>query len=166
MKKSTSFLFVCCATLLSGALPARVMSQSSGSTASSASFRGTKEKAAAAKEVTVTATVQQVLSKGTHGNSNTRLLVSGPQGVFNADLGPYIPNDVKQSLTAETLVQLAGTMQTIQGQRYLMARELTVANRQITIRNQNGFLVRTKSAEATAKAQQMRQNNTATGDLQ
>lgn len=165
MRKSTSFLYVCCATLLSGALPATVMAQSSAS-ASSASFRGTKEKAAAAKEVTVTATIQQVLTKGTHVNSNVRLLVSAPQGLFNADLGPYLANDVKQSLTAGTHVQLAGTMQTIQGQSYLMARELTVANRQITIRNENGFLVRTKSAEATAKATQMRQNNTVTGDLQ
>src|SRR5277367_4409668 len=165
MRKSTSFLFVCCATLLSGALPGTVMAQSSSSTASSASFKGTKQKATA-KEVTVTATIQQVLAKSTSGNSSVRLLVSAPQGLFNADLGPYLANDVKQNLTAGTHVQLAGTMQTTQGQSYLMARELTVANRQITIRNENGFLVRTKSAEATAKATQMRQNNTVAGDLQ
>jgi hypothetical protein len=163
MKKSTSFLFVCCATLLSEALPGTVKSQSTASTASSASFKGTKPKAAVANEVTVTATIQQVLPKGARGNSNLRLLVSAPQGVFNADLGPYLASDVKESLTAGAHVQLAGTMQTIQGQNYLMARELTLANRQITIRNENGFLVRTKSDKAT----QMRQNTTTTtGDLQ
>jgi hypothetical protein len=162
MKKSTSFLFVCCATLLSGTLPATMMAQSTASTASSGSFRGTKPKAVAANTVTVTATIQQVLTKSTHGNSSVRLLVSGPQGLFNADLGPYLFKDVKESLTPGTHLQLMGTMQTIQGQSYLMARELTVANRQITIRNENGFLVRTKSAEAI----QARQNNTTTGDLQ
>jgi len=160
MKKSTSFLFVCFATLLSGALPATVMAQSSASTASSASFRGTRQKAAA-KEVTVTATIQQVLTKA-HGNSAVRLLVSGQQGAFNADLGPYLAKDVKESLTAGTKLQLAGTMQTIQGQSYLMARQLTIADHQIIIRNENGSLVRTRSAEATQK----RQNNTTTGDLQ
>jgi hypothetical protein len=162
MKKSTSFLLVCCATYVSAVLPATVMAQSSASIATPTSFRGTTQKAAAAKEITVTATVQQVLTKGAKGNSATRLVVSGPQGLFNADLGPYLAKDVKESLTPGKQLQLAGTMQTIQGQSYLMAHQLTLADRQITIRNENGFLVRTRAAAAT----QTRQNNNVNGDLQ
>jgi hypothetical protein len=100
-----------------------------------------------AHDVAMAGTVQQVVTTRTLG---TQLVAEGPQGSFTANLGSALSDQVRQSLSPGTPVQVSGVMETISGKSYLLARKLTVAGDEITIRNQHGFLVH-NSASRGAK---------------
>jgi hypothetical protein len=95
-----------------------------------------------AHDVTVAGTVQQVITTHTLGApAGTLIVAEGPQGSFTASLGSALSDQVRQTLSPGTPVQVSGVMQTINGKSYLMARKLTVAGDQFIIRNEHGFLV-------------------------
>jgi hypothetical protein len=95
-----------------------------------------------AHDVAMAGTVQQVLTTHTLGAPAGRQLVAqGPQGSFTASLGSALSDQVLQTLSPGTPVQVSGVMETINGKSYLLARKLTVAGGQVTIRNEHGFLV-------------------------
>lgn len=100
-----------------------------------------------AHDVAMAGTVQQVVTTRTLG---TQLVAEGPQGSFTANLGSALSDQMRQSLSPGTPVQVSGVMETTNGKSYLLARKLTVAGAQVTIRNQHGFLVH-NSASRGAK---------------
>ncbi len=63
--------------------------------------------------------------------------------------GPYLTPDIQQALIAGQQVQVAGQVKAIHDQQYLLVRQLVLNGKQITIRNDNGSLVRTRSHERT-----------------
>jgi hypothetical protein len=74
------------------------------------------------------------------------LTMNGPQGAVTAVLGLRLSPQVQQSLTRGATVQVTGTMETIGGKSYLLARTITAAGQQTTLRNQHGFAVNPRAA--------------------
>jgi hypothetical protein len=87
-------------------------------------------------------TVRELITTHTLGApAGTQLVVEGPQGTFTASLGSALRDQVRQTLSPGTPVQVSGVMETINEKSYLLARKLTVAGNQVVIRNEHGFLV-------------------------
>jgi len=93
-------------------------------------------------DIAITGTVQELTTAQTLGApGGIQLVVEGPQGAFTASLGSMLSDQVQQTLSPGTPVQISGVMETINGKSYLLARKLSVAGDQIVIRNDHGFLV-------------------------
>jgi hypothetical protein len=104
-----------------------------------------------AHETTLTGTIQEVVTKHSAGSpAGMHLLVAGPEGVADAHLGPFLTEETKEALHIGTPVQIVGSMMQLHGKKYLLARELSVGGRTITIRSARGFLVY-PHADRTAK---------------
>ena len=130
--------------------PQAALGQNSALAAPSTSSRATSEGQATINEITVTGTIQQVVSEPAPGRpQGLHLVLASPQGAVDVSVGPYLASDVKESLSAGEPVQIAGVMRTFNDQNYLLARELTIAGRLVTVRNQHGFLVRSQSRPAS-----------------
>jgi hypothetical protein len=95
-------------------------------------------------ETKISGTIQQVTSK--HGA--TQLVVEGSSGGVTADLGPYASSTAK-SLSAGDHIEIAGWTRTSNGNKVLVARQVTAAERQIVIRNEHGIPVRPVPATST-----------------
>jgi len=96
----------------------------------------------AAHQITVTGTVQEVVSKHVFGSpAGTHLLVSQMEGMVDAHVGPFLAKDVQEALHTGLPVQIVGVMQEIHGKQYLLARQLTYGGRTVAVRNEHGFLV-------------------------
>lgn len=97
----------------------------------------------AAHELTVTGTVQEVVTKHAVGSpAGMHLIVSGPEGMVDAHVGPFLSKDVLEALRAGLPIQIVGAMETLHGKQFLLARQLIFGGRMVTVRSQNGFLVR------------------------
>jgi len=96
----------------------------------------------AANELTVTGTVQEVVTKHIVGSpAGMHLLVSGSEGIVDAHVGPYLSKDVKEALHTGLPIQIVGAMETLHGKQFLLARQLIFGGRLVTVRSKNGFLV-------------------------
>jgi len=94
-----------------------------------------------AHEVTINATINQMVTKHVAGSpAGLHLLVNGPEGLVDAHLGPFMTRQTQSALRAGTAVQIVGAMETVHGKQYLLAREVTVGGRTITVRSSNGML--------------------------
>ena len=132
-----------CMSFLCGVVPASVTAQSPSSASPSASFKAVKSGTPAKDEVTVVGTIQRVLNTNPKGAPmGVYAEIVGPQGLISANLGPWLSSDVKQGLGVGQSVRMVGSFKVFQGQNYLLTRQLVFNNRQINIRNENGFLVR------------------------
>jgi hypothetical protein len=95
-----------------------------------------------AHDISMAGTVRELIATRTLGGpAGTLLVAEGPQGSFTASLGSALSDQVRQTVVPGTPVQVTGVMETINGKSYLLARKLTVAGDQVTIRNQHGFFV-------------------------
>jgi len=93
------------------------------------------------QDITVSGTVQKLVKTHVPGApAGAQLLVAAPQGAVTASLGPNLSRTMLQSMSSGAAVRIAGVMQTINGKEYLLARNLTIAGNQITVRNEHGFL--------------------------
>jgi len=114
----------------------------------------------AAHETTVIGTVQEVVTKHSPGSpAGMHLLVTGLEGVVDVHVGPFLTKETKEALHTGTPVQIVGAMTQLHGKKYLLAREVGVGGRTITIRSARGFLVyphaeRVVKTRATAKAEE------------
>jgi hypothetical protein len=75
------------------------------------------------------------------------LMLGTPQGVVDASVGQFLPQQIQQALTAGQQVQVIGRIQNIHNQNYLLARALVIDGNTITVRNDHGSLVHVKSVE-------------------
>jgi hypothetical protein len=135
--ETRKFAFLLCLALLS--MPAFSLAQARQPVAQPASVFETP-----ARDITMTGTVQQLIAAHSSG---LQLVVSGPQGLFTASLGPNLSSEVRHSLSQGAPVQLSVIQQTISGKQYQLVRTLTVAGKKTTIRNEKGFLIRTPSSK-------------------
>jgi len=74
------------------------------------------------------------------------ITVNGLQGAFTASLGSRLSPALQQALVKGAPVEVSGTMDTIGGKSYLLARTLSVGGQQFTLRNQRGFAVYPQAA--------------------
>jgi hypothetical protein len=97
-------------------------------------------------EITVAGIIQQMPSEHIFGSpAGLHLVVSSPLGILDISVGPYLSEDVRRALTTGQQIQVVGVAQAINGRNYFLARQLVLTDRQITIRNENGFFVHTQS---------------------
>ena len=127
--------------LLCGLVAGVAAAQNSTSSQSPGSFTGWNAEQGKTPETTVSGTIQQVVTKNSAGSPvGVHILVGSSQGVVDVSAGPHLAEDVLKASSVGAQIQATGITQTINGQSYLMARQLVVAGRQITIRNEHGFL--------------------------
>ena len=94
-----------------------------------------------AQDITVSGTVEQLVKTHVPGTpTGAQLLIAAPQGAVTASLGPNLGHTVLQSMSKGAAIQISGVMQTIDGNEYLLARNLTIGGNQIIVRNEHGFL--------------------------
>jgi hypothetical protein len=104
--------------------------------------------------------IRQLVSEHVAGSPlGVHILIDGPLGSFDASLGSSLPHDVMQALSDGAPVQITGSVLSINGKDYLMARQLKVADHVVTIRNSNGFLVHNPSATGSSSAKSQSQGN-------
>jgi len=94
-------------------------------------------------EIMLNGTVQEIVTVPAKGSpAGLHVLVSGPSGTVDAHLGPYVTKEIKQALKTGTPVEIVGAIEKVQGNEYLLARQLTFRGRQITLRSTDGLLLR------------------------
>jgi hypothetical protein len=114
----------------------------------------------AAHEITLTGTVQEVVTRRMPGRpAGMHLMVAGPQGVVDAHVGPFLSREIKEALHTGTPVELVGAMASLRGKKYLMVRELNVGGTSVTVRSEHGFLVRSLPSTAETKESAKLQSN-------
>lgn len=113
----------------------------------------------AAHETTINGTIQKVVTKHTAGSpAGMHLLVAGPQGLVDAHVGSFLNKQTTASLQAGMPVRIVGANVLLHGKNYLLARELTVGGRTVTVRSERGSLIRAHSARvARTRSQQSSQ---------
>lgn len=93
-----------------------------------------------ADETTFAAAIQQVIEKNPTGApAGLNLLMTGSQQPLYVNVGPRLGNTIKQSLTAGQVIRVTGIVETLNGQNYLLARELQIGDQTIEVRNEHGF---------------------------
>jgi hypothetical protein len=96
----------------------------------------------AAHEVTISGTVQQVVTKHAVGSpAGMHLLVSGAQGLVDAHVGPHLTKSMKEALHMGLPLEIVGAMTTVRGKQFLLARQLVYGGQTVTVRNSRGFLL-------------------------
>jgi hypothetical protein len=141
------FISMLPAVLFCGTWTKDATAQTSATSQPSTSFIGWD---ANAHEVAITAIIQQVVPSHSAGiPAGLHLMLGTPQGVVVASVGSYLPQEVQQALVAGKSVQVIGKVQTVHDQNYLFVRQLVLDGHPITIRNDRGSLVRSRSQERT-----------------
>jgi hypothetical protein len=106
----------------------------------------------AAREITVTGSVQEVITRHMPGRpAGLHLMVAGPQGLVDAHVGPFLSKGMKEALHTGTPVQLVGAMTSAHGKKYLLVRELSVGGTKVTVRSEHGFLVHSYDSSLKTK---------------
>jgi hypothetical protein len=101
------------------------------------------------REITLTGTIQEAVSQRSVGSPiGMHVIVTGSQGNIDAHLGPYLPKAAQDALHLGTPVQIVGAVETLHGKNYLLARQVIFGGQTVTIRNQNGFLLRPHTPRA------------------
>jgi len=96
----------------------------------------------AAHEITVTGTIQKVITKNVrYSPAGMHLLVAGPQGLVDSHVGAFLNKETKETLHAGTPVELVGAMTSIHGRSYLLVRQLTVGDDTVNVRTKHGALL-------------------------
>lgn len=145
--KTRPFAVVLSVSLFCGAVAATVMAEEqNGASEATGQPAVQMQSYDMAREITFSGAIQQVVTKHTPGSpAGLHLLVGNSGGIIDTHVGPYLPRDVKEELRTGEPVQVTGIIETFQGKDYLLARVLVVGGRQITVRNEHGFLVRAQS---------------------
>jgi hypothetical protein len=98
-----------------------------------------------AHEITLNGNVQEVVTRRVPGSPfGMHLLVARPEGLVDAHVGPYLSKDTQEALHTGLPVQIVGAMEEAHGKRYLLVRQLIFGGRMVTVRSENGFLVRAR----------------------
>jgi hypothetical protein len=96
-----------------------------------------------AKEITVEGSIEEVVTHPAPGSAvGIHLLVSSDGNVLDAHLGPFLSAENREALVTGQPVRIIGVSEKADGQNLFLARLLIIGERQVTIRNERGFLVR------------------------
>jgi hypothetical protein len=136
VKTSGIIAAVICIVLFSGATtqPAAAQNEASPRTFS------TLQPWNPADETTFAAAIQEIVSKNPTGApAGLNLLMSGSKQPLYINVGPHLGNALKQSLTAGQVIRVIGIVRNLNGQNYLLARELQIGDQKIEVRNERGF---------------------------
>ena len=140
MKTSGIIVATFCMVLLSFATaPPLLSAQETASPQSFAQLKPWKS----ADETTFAAAIQQVVEKNPTGApAGLNLLMTGSQQPLYVNVGPHLGNALKQSLAPGQVIRVTGIVEILNGQHYLLARELQIGDQKIEVRNEHGFFTR------------------------
>jgi len=95
-----------------------------------------------AREVTLVGTVQEFVTKHSAGSPmGLHVLISTSGKTVDAHIGPVLSRQLQETLHVGELVQVVGVRENVHGKNVLLARQLIYGGRQVTVRNERGFLV-------------------------
>jgi len=121
----------------------RAVAETSDSTQSPSRYVGLDATKSGSPDTSMAVTIQSVNSTRTPGApAGTNLSVSNPGGPLLLSVGPYLTQEMLQSLVTGARVEVTGKILNVHGQNYFYVRQLVVDGHQIVIRNSNGSLVR------------------------
>jgi hypothetical protein len=99
-----------------------------------------------AREVTLVGTVKEFVTHHVAGSPmGLHVLISTSGQSVDAHIGPVFSKQIRETLHVGELVQVVGVHEKVHGKDVLLVRQLIYGGRQVTIRNERGFLVRTGS---------------------
>ena len=119
--------------------------QASASKETSSAGRGLGFFYDSAKEVTLVGTVKQIVPHSATGLMGLHVFVSVQGATVDAHIGRYLSKQIQETLHAGELVQIVGVHEHVRGKDFLLVRQLVYGGRQVTVRNERGFLVGTAS---------------------
>lgn len=106
-----------------------------------------------AHEITFTGTIEKTTTKPEKGSPfGLHLTVTNSDATVDIHLGPYMTKQTLEALHVGTPVQIVGAVETVHGKGILLAREVQVGGRTITVRSENGFLL-PQNVRAHSKSQ-------------
>ena len=106
----------------------------------------------AAHEMTLTGTVQEVVSKHVLGSPvGLHLLVADEKGTMDVHLGTYVTKETREALHAGLPIQVVGATETLHGQQVLLARQIIFGGRMVTLRSKTGYLIFPHSARRAVR---------------
>lgn len=95
-----------------------------------------------AREVTLVGTVQEFVTQHVAGSPmGLHILISTSGKTVDAHIGPVLSKQLQETLHVGELVQVVGVRENAHGKNFLLARQLIYGGRQVTVRNERGFLV-------------------------
>jgi hypothetical protein len=106
--------------------------------------------------------VQEVLKQHPAGTpAGFNFMMSGSQNQLTVNAGSGLGENVRNQIRTGASVQVTGLTRTMNGQNYLLARELVVGGQTVQVRSKNGFPVHamTKSGDGTQVRSKSAQNN-------
>jgi len=107
----------------------------------------------ASDEIRLGGVIREVLAKNPAGApSGVNLLMTGSQNVLNVSVGPHLDKNTRKALQPGESIEVVGIVRSIQGQDYLLAREMILGGETIAIRSKDGFPIR-DTARGTVPAQ-------------
>lgn len=99
-----------------------------------------------AHEVTLIGTVKEFVTHHVAGSPlGLHILISTSGKTIDTHIGPLLSKQIQETLHVGELVQVIGVHENVNGKDVLLARQLTYGGRQVMVRNERGFLVRTDS---------------------
>jgi hypothetical protein len=99
-----------------------------------------------AREVTLVGTVQEFVTHHIAGSPmGLHVMISSSGQTVDAHIGSVFAKQIQESLHAGELVQVIGVHERVHGKDVLLVRQLIYGGRQVTVRNERGFLVGTGS---------------------
>jgi hypothetical protein len=144
------FISLLLAIVFCGGLIMEATAQSNVTSQPSTGFIGWDTSKPKSSDVALTSIIQEVVPNQASGiPAGLHIMLGTPQGVLDANVGPYLPPDVQQALVAGKQVQVFGQVKTIHDQKYLLVRQLVLDGKPIIVRNDHGSLIRTRSQERT-----------------
>jgi hypothetical protein len=115
-----------------------------------------------AHEITLNGTIQEVVVRQIPGSPpGTHVLVAGPEGVVDAHAGPFLSKETKDALQAGTPIEIVGATTRLNDKSYLLARQLIIGGRTITVRSKHGFLLHEYLVRATRSKPEGKSEKTA-----
>ncbi|HSZ63029.1 MAG TPA: hypothetical protein VK828_14595 [Terriglobales bacterium] len=95
-----------------------------------------------AHEVTLVGTVKAFVTHHVAGSPmGLHVLISTSGKTVDAHIGPVLSKQVQETMQVGELVQVVGVHENVHGKDVLLARQLIYGGRQVTVRNERGFVV-------------------------
>jgi len=99
-----------------------------------------------AREVTLVGTVKEFVTHHKAGSPmGLHVLIFASGQTVDAHIGSVFSKQIQETLHVGELVQVVGVRENVHGKDVLLVRQLIYAGRQVTVRNERGFLVGTGS---------------------
>jgi hypothetical protein len=108
----------------------------------------------ASDEITMSGVVQEVLKQHPEGGpAGFNFVMTASQKPLTVNAGSGLGENIRSQIHSGASVQVTGLTRTMNGQSYLLARELVVAGQAVQVRSKNGFPVHAAASTGSSSPQ-------------